>query len=102
MFTQAQFNATQNVTTKVNLLQNAITNESLKIAQLQQSIMPAYNNTASACQDLTAAQKTALSLQLNSTKLQLPKLQALASSLPANQMLTQIQMEISKQQKVIT
>ena len=98
---QAQFNATQNVTAKIDLLQTAITNESLKMAQLQQSIMPSYNNSIPACQDLTSSQKTALSLQLNSTKLQLPKLQALASNLPANQMLTQIKMEISKQQMVI-
>ena len=89
---QAQFNATHNTTAKINLLQSAIRNESIKIAQLQKSIVPAFKNTAPACIDLTTAQKTALSLQLNSTKLQLPKLQKLASTLPSNKILIQVKL----------
>ena len=74
----------------------------MKISQLQQSISPSFNNTAPACQDLTVQQKANLALQVNSTKAQLLKLHSLASSMPANPMLTQINSDISQQQGVIS
>jgi hypothetical protein len=98
---QTQLNATANASVKVTILEQAITTERQKIAVLQQAIVPPFNLSSTSCLQLTPTQKNTLTVQLNSTQAELLKLQQMASGMPNNSMLVQLQADILNQEAVV-
>lgn len=89
------------VSDKVNLLENAIISERDTVFSLSNSMIPPFNLSKNACQELTNEQKINLLDQVSAAKLQIDKIKTLAVSIPPCAELKMISSDIQKQSALI-
>jgi hypothetical protein len=93
--------ATSNVSLKVQLLENAILSERETVFSLSNSIVPPFNLSKTACQELTNEQKINLLEQVGAAKLKIQQIKRLAASIPACEEVRLISSDIAKQSTLI-
>lgn len=97
----AKVNATSNITSKITILEHAITTERQKIAQLQSHIIPPFNLSRTSCLQLTPSQKLNLLTETNKAKIELSKLLQMVNSMPVNAETSQLKIDISQQETIV-
>ena len=94
---QNSLDNTTNNTEKVLILEKAIIRERQQVFKISNDIIPPFNLSKTACQQLTDAQKIAILNQINDTRAQIASLKQLAASVPACDEINSINADILKQ-----
>lgn len=94
---ESNLNQTTNNSQKVIILENAIISERQQVFNLSNSIIPPFNLSQSACQQMTNDQKISMLDQIAQAKQQINGLKNLSNTLPTCTEVSQIQADITKQ-----
>lgn len=97
----AQVKGSATVGEKVTLLENAIISERETVFALSNSIIPPFNLSKNACQELTNEQKIALLEQVSNARQKVESIRQLAASLPPCDEIRLINSDLSKQTVLI-